>query len=136
VHYSALYASFELKKCYYKSSLSFMYLCHRVDRVLGFFNPVLRIGTPHPFTRRRVCPPLLFRERGWGGGPNSDDGIDTVVLYVGIWELCARNSFRTIFYAVKHKIGDFSRFFEGDGSERIPSIYILRGMVRNKITKF
>jgi hypothetical protein len=97
VHYSALYASFELKKCYYKSSLSFMYLCHRVDRVLGFFNPVLRIGTPHPFTRRRMCPPLLFRERGWGGGgPNSDDGIDTVVLYVGIWELCARNSFRTI----------------------------------------
>jgi hypothetical protein len=41
------------------------------------FSPVVRIGTPHPLTRRRVCPPPLWflgrghsrlRERGWGGG--------------------------------------------------------------------
>ncbi len=48
------------------SPLSFMYPCHRVDRVLGFFSPVLRIGNPHPLTRRRLCSPFLFRERGWG----------------------------------------------------------------------
>jgi hypothetical protein len=38
---------------------------------------VIRIGTPHPLARSRVCPPLWF----WGGGdtrfeecPNSDEG--------------------------------------------------------------
>ncbi len=42
---------------------------------------------PHPLTRRRVCSPLFWfrgdthslRERGWGG-PNSDEGTDTMVL--------------------------------------------------------
>ncbi len=28
------------------------------------------MGPPHPLTRRLVCPPLWFREPGWGGGPN------------------------------------------------------------------
>ncbi len=61
--------------------------CHRVDRVLGFFSPVARIGTPHPLTHRRVCTPFWFRgatpacgRGGGGGGPISDDGADTVVI--------------------------------------------------------
>jgi hypothetical protein len=43
---------------------------------------------PHPLTRRRVCPPLWFRGRGHTlageevGGPNSEEGTDTVVLLV------------------------------------------------------
>ncbi len=41
--------------------------CHRVDSVLGFFFPVVRIGTPpHPLTHRRVCPLPLG-----SGGPHS-----------------------------------------------------------------
>ncbi len=46
------------------------------------------LGLPQPLTRRRSCPPF-----GWGGGthalasggvggPNSDEGTDTVVLLV------------------------------------------------------
>jgi hypothetical protein len=42
---------------------------------------------PHPLTRRRVCSPLLWFRGGYTltagegvGGPNSDEGIDTVVL--------------------------------------------------------
>jgi hypothetical protein len=50
------------------------------------------LGLPHPLTRRRVCtlPPSYFgswggghtrlRERVGGGGLNSDEGTDTVVL--------------------------------------------------------
>ncbi len=47
------------------------------------------LGLPHPFTRRRVCtpPPPAFGSGGAHslagervGGPNSDEGADTVVL--------------------------------------------------------
>jgi hypothetical protein len=38
-------------------------LDHRVDSVLDFLFLVIRIGTPHPSTHRRMCPPPL-----WGGG--------------------------------------------------------------------
>ncbi len=47
------------------------------------------LGFPYPLTRRRVCTPsslvpgghTRLRERRWGGGgPNSDEGTDTVVL--------------------------------------------------------
>ncbi len=45
-------------------------LANRVDRMLGFFSSV-RIGTPHPLTRKCVCnmyPPFGW---GWGGGVNT-----------------------------------------------------------------
>jgi len=45
---------------------------------------------PTPLTHRRGCPPspprfwregyTHWRERGWGGGPNTDEGTDTVLL--------------------------------------------------------
>ena len=52
-------------------------------KICSFFSQVLLIGTlgPHPLAHRRVRPPLLFQRKG-GWGPNSDEGIDTVVLYV------------------------------------------------------
>jgi hypothetical protein len=47
------------------------------------------LGPPPPLTRRRVCTPLWFRRgvipdcgRGDGGGPNLNEGTDTVVLLV------------------------------------------------------
>jgi hypothetical protein len=61
---------------------------HRVDRVLGLFSS-RPIWAPHPLTRKRVCPPPLVPRgethslAGEGlGGPNSDEGTDTVVLLV------------------------------------------------------
>jgi len=61
---------------------------HRVDRVLGFFSS-RPLWLPRPLIRRRVCPSPFgsggwdtctrLLERGWGS-PNSDEGIDTVVL--------------------------------------------------------
>jgi hypothetical protein len=43
---------------------------------------------PHPLTRRPVCSPLLWFRGGYTltagegvGGPNSDEGTDTMVLY-------------------------------------------------------
>ncbi len=50
----------------------------------------VRIGTPHQLNPRRVFPPLIpgghtrLRKSRWGGGggPNSDDWTDTVVLKV------------------------------------------------------
>ncbi len=49
-------------------------LPHRVDKSVKLFLQWLELGLPHPLTRRRVCPPLLFqgeghtslREKGWG----------------------------------------------------------------------
>jgi len=71
-------------------------LNHRVDRVLGFISNRPN-WDPHPLTRRQLCPlpPLVPGGRthsvageGWwlpitspdAGGPNSDEGTDTVVL--------------------------------------------------------
>ncbi len=66
------------------------------------FSPVVRFGTPHPLTRRRVCtrtppPPSPFGSGGGGEGtlacgrggrgPNSKEGTDTVVLQVS-WYVC------------------------------------------------
>jgi len=63
---------------------------HRVDRVLSFFSRRPHWDSPAP-SRRRVFTPPLFgtgrpggtlacgRENG-GGGPNSDEGTDNVVL--------------------------------------------------------
>jgi hypothetical protein len=57
---------------------------HRV-----YFCPVVRIGSPHPLTRKRVLLPPLDPRRethliaGEGvGEPNSDEGTDTPVLCV------------------------------------------------------
>jgi hypothetical protein len=57
--------------------------------ITGFF-PVVRIGSPHPLTRKGVLffPPVVpGRETrslaGEGmGGPNSDEGTDTLALYI------------------------------------------------------
>jgi hypothetical protein len=47
------------------------------------------MGLPHPLSRRRVCTPTLWSGgrahslAGEGlGGPNSDEGTYTVVLYI------------------------------------------------------
>jgi hypothetical protein len=60
-------------------------LLPEVDRVLCFFSSRLNWDPP-PLTHRRVCPPPLdfgghtrLLERVWGG-PNSDEGTDTVIL--------------------------------------------------------
>jgi hypothetical protein len=47
------------------------------------FSPVVRIGSAHPLSHRRVLPPPLVPGGGEGvGGPNSDEGTNTGVLYV------------------------------------------------------
>jgi hypothetical protein len=62
-------------------------ICRQNDKL---FLQSSELRFPHPLTRRRVCTPpppcfrggggyTSFRERGWGG-PNSDEGTDTVVL--------------------------------------------------------
>jgi hypothetical protein len=56
------------------------------------FYPVVRIGSPHSLTRKRV---LLLPHGSMGGntlacggggvrGPNSDDGTDILAVYVGL----------------------------------------------------
>ncbi len=60
---------------------------HRVDRELGFFSSRPNWG-PDPLTRRRACLPPFGSGGGrthslagdWVGGPNSNEGTDTVVL--------------------------------------------------------
>ncbi len=49
------------------------------------FSPVFRIGSAHSLNRRRVLPPGSLGSGGGHthcGGPNSDYGTHTVVLYV------------------------------------------------------
>ncbi len=63
---------------------------HRVDRLLGF-SPVVPVGTPPPLPHSQASVSLPFSSGGGGGrslagdglgGPNSDEGTDTVVLKV------------------------------------------------------
>ncbi len=49
-------------------------LPHRVGRVLSF-SPVVRIGTPQPLTRRRVCPPPSPRFLGGGAHSLAREGV-------------------------------------------------------------
>ncbi len=50
---------------------------HRVQA----FCPVVRIGSPHPLTRKWELLPLSHSlAGGGGGGPNSNEGTDTLVL--------------------------------------------------------
>jgi hypothetical protein len=49
----------------------YMGLKHKVDRVHAF-SPVVRIRSPHPLTHD--CGEEV-------GGPNSDEGTDTLVLF-------------------------------------------------------
>ncbi len=51
------------------------------------FLQLSKFGVPHPLTRRRVCPPPFGSGGGThalagegAGGPNSDEGRDTVVI--------------------------------------------------------
>ncbi len=61
---------------------------HKIDRVLGFFSsrPNLDPPPPHPSPADKCIPSPLIpggdtHARGRGdGGPNSDEGTDTVVL--------------------------------------------------------
>ncbi len=65
---------------------------HRVDRVLGFFSsrPNWDPQPPHP--QASVPPPILWFPEGRDklacgtGGANSDEGTDTVVLQVFIYQ--------------------------------------------------
>jgi hypothetical protein len=61
-------------------------LQHKVDRVLGFFSS-LPNWDPLPHPEASVSPPWFWgeghtrlRDRGWVGGPNSDEGTVTVIL--------------------------------------------------------
>jgi hypothetical protein len=63
----------------------------RILQQCNAFCPVFRIGSPHSLTRTRVLlppPPSLGprgrhnRLRGRGWGPDTDEGTDTLVLYV------------------------------------------------------
>jgi hypothetical protein len=65
---------------------------HRVERVLGFRLQSFELGLPAPLPPAGKCVPSPFGSgggggnilacgrEGVGGGPNSDDGTDTVVL--------------------------------------------------------
>ncbi len=62
---------------------------HRVGRVLSV-SPVVGIGTPPPLLPQASVPPhplvgggghTRLRLKGWGS-PNSNEGTDTVVLYI------------------------------------------------------
>ncbi len=55
--------------------------------------PLVRIGTPHPLFRKRVCPP---RTKGWGGalacglrGPNLDDCRKSMALCLLCGHTCS-----------------------------------------------
>ncbi len=84
--------SSEQSRCIYYWAVKFITWEHR-DRELGFFSsrPIWDSPTPSP-AGERVPSPLRFMGEGggvshsleeteWGGGgPNSDEGTDTVVL--------------------------------------------------------
>ncbi len=67
---------------------------HRVDRVLSFFSCRPNWDSPTPSPASECAPPMvpgggaqsLVREEI--EGPNSDEGIDTVVLYICIYVHC------------------------------------------------
>jgi hypothetical protein len=56
-------------------------------QIASHFLQSYELGRPHPLTSRRVCAPPPLGPRGTRslavegvGGPNSDEGTDTVVL--------------------------------------------------------
>jgi hypothetical protein len=65
----------------------YLYTTDRVDIVLGY-STVVRIGAPTPSPAGECAPPPPFGSEGGTqslagervGGPNSDEGTDTVVL--------------------------------------------------------
>jgi hypothetical protein len=65
---------------------------HRVDRVLGFFSSRSNWDSPSPHPQASA-PCLWFRGEGhnrlWESewGPNSDEGTDTVVLFICIYSM-------------------------------------------------
>jgi hypothetical protein len=55
---------------------------HRVYRLPSFMSSSSELGPP-PLTRKRVLPSLwVHGGEGFEGGPNSDEGTDTLVFYV------------------------------------------------------
>jgi hypothetical protein len=71
---------------------------HIVDGAISFFLQSSELGLPHPLTRRRVLSELSPPPLWWGGGahshagegvggPNSNEGTDTMVLWVPLWYL-------------------------------------------------
>ncbi len=78
------------KRVYQCQMLAKEWLVAQSRQCTKFLSLVVRIGTPHPLTRRRVCtPPPLGGggggsvgkpQRVRGGGPHSNEGKDTVVL--------------------------------------------------------
>jgi hypothetical protein len=63
------------------------YVSDRVDRVIGFFSSSPNWDPPTPSPAGECVPPLLVPGGGGGGtvasgrgGPNGDEGTDTVVL--------------------------------------------------------
>jgi hypothetical protein len=67
-----------------------VWFLHRVGIVLRFFLQSSELRLPHPFSRRRVCPPPFcpggghtrLRERGNGGRPTISTRGQTVVLFI------------------------------------------------------
>ncbi len=56
------------------------------------FCPFVGIGSPHPLPRKRVwLPPIGYK----CGGPNSDEGAETLVLYVN-YNPSTRNTILTV----------------------------------------
>ncbi len=94
---------------------------HRVDRVQSFFSSRPNCDSPAHSTKASVYPPpsllvpgghTLLRERGWGGGPNSDEGTDTVELLVYMYFVGAGHSSRYPKELKKNK-GEVVSFFRG-----------------------
>ncbi len=62
-------------------------MCHSAEyNLFGCVCPLLRIGTPHPLSRKRVCPlgteggTYSSAGGGWWRGPNSDDWRKSLAL--------------------------------------------------------
>jgi hypothetical protein len=67
-----------------------------LDRILGFFSSRPNWDPPPPPSPSGQCVPSPFIPGGTRslagegvGGPNTEEGTDAVVLYVGINEICA-----------------------------------------------
>jgi hypothetical protein len=71
---------------------------HRVDRVLSFFSSRSNWVLSH-HSHAGECVHSLACEGVRGGGPNYDEGTDTVVHYVNIYVLCAPTTGMPAVYA-------------------------------------
>ncbi len=65
--------------------LKFKCTAHRVDRVLGFFSSRPKFGLPHPFTRRRVCPPFYSSGEGTHSLAGGSGGVPIPTRGQTLW---------------------------------------------------